>query len=576
MRAVLDGRYLDVVFGDGFSVSSLNEWLRSQSIRPGDRVGDNCPKVHNQRRSRVLREVRMAFFKDKYDVVVIGGALAGMSCAMSLAREGKDVLILERHNLPGGLATSFVRGGVEMEATLHEMMSIGPSEDPLFIRRYLEDLGVAINWLRVPEAYRLVSPSDGIDIELHAGRRRNGTWVCADEIDAVWPGTRREVNRLLELCRKVYQSVLYLNEHSLSKVATLLRHPDLTRTAGYSAKEVIDRKFKLPDDVKKVLSAYWIYVGQPLSSLPFTIYAFLMADYFMGGSYVARGFSHEMSVAMAQRCRELGVQYECCQEVDKILVHNGRVTGVRTARGDQIACDYVASAPYPNVVYGKMIEPQSEVPAEARRYANAMPLSVTCFSVVLQLDAPPEELNIHDYSVFSSSGPYSTDRFWKQGRQLGDWDYLTTICLNFANPDAVPEGRTSLSITALPLPECFDEVTADSYFSDKRRVAGQMIDRVSEFLGVDLREHIIEVEIETPVTIAHYTGSYQGAIYGYQHSMKNSVVARLEDFERDQHIQGLVWCASHQLAGDGMACNINNGKIAAKAILAWMHEEDAR
>ncbi|MBR1828787.1 MAG: NAD(P)-binding protein, partial [Atopobiaceae bacterium] len=30
-----------------------------------------------------------------------------MSCAMSLAREGKDVLILERHNLPGGIATSF-------------------------------------------------------------------------------------------------------------------------------------------------------------------------------------------------------------------------------------------------------------------------------------------------------------------------------------------------------------------------------------------------------------------------------------------------------------------------------------
>ena len=68
----------------------------------------------------------MAFYKDKYDVIVIGGALAGMSCAMKLASEGKSVLILERHNLPGGLATSFVRSGIEMEATLHEMMSIGP------------------------------------------------------------------------------------------------------------------------------------------------------------------------------------------------------------------------------------------------------------------------------------------------------------------------------------------------------------------------------------------------------------------------------------------------------------------
>ena len=83
----------------------------------------------------------MAFYRDHYDVIVIGGALAGMSCAMKLASEGKSVLILERHNLPGGVATSFVRSGVEMEATLHEMMSIGPADHPLFMRKYLEEMG---------------------------------------------------------------------------------------------------------------------------------------------------------------------------------------------------------------------------------------------------------------------------------------------------------------------------------------------------------------------------------------------------------------------------------------------------
>ena len=91
---------------------------------------------------------------------------------------------------------------------------------------------------------------------------------------------------------------------------------------------------------------------------------------------------------------------------------------------------------------------------------------------------------------------------------------------------------------------------------------------------MNLRDHIIDIEVETPVTIAHYTSNYQGGIYGYQHRMDNSVVARLEDFEQDQYIHGLVGCASHQLVGDGMACNINNGKIAAKAILTWMSEAE--
>jgi prolycopene isomerase len=222
-----------------------------------------------------------------------------------------------------------------------------------------------------------------------------------------------------------------------------------------------------------------------------------------------------------------------------------------------------------------MIEPQSEVPAQARKYANAMPMSVTNFSVVLLLDKKPEDLNIRSYSVFSSEVPFDTDVFWAEGKKLGNWSYLTTICLNYANPDAVPEGMTSLSITNLPLPEAFAEVNADNYYEMKRTIAKQMIDTVSKRLGVNLLDHVQEIEVESPMTIARYTGMYQGGIYGYQHSMVNSVVGRLEDVEREQYIKGLVGCASHQLVGDGMACNINNGKIASKMILEEMKKEAA-
>jgi phytoene dehydrogenase-like protein len=133
----------------------------------------------------------------------------------------------------------------------------------------------------------------------------------------------------------------------------------------------------------------------------------------------------------------------------------------------------------------------------------------------------------------------NTVKFWKQGKKLGGWDYLTTICLNFANPEGVPKGMTSLSITNLPLPECFDGVTADNYFAVKRKYAGEMIDQVSRRLGVNLRDHIAEIEIETPVTISHYTSDYRGGIYGYQHNMQNSIVARLADIERTTYIRGL-------------------------------------
>lgn len=522
----------------------------------------------------------MNFYKEKYDAIVIGGALSGMSCALTLASKGKDVLVLERHNLPGGLTTSFVRGGLEMEATLHEMMSIGPKDKPLKIRTFLEEMGVMVDWLRVPEAYRIYVPKEEIDITLHAGFSGSiendifvpGDFVMAKEIDAKYKGTFKEVNRLMNLCAEVYNSVNVLSVNKTSKVQMLLKHSSFVKTAGYSTNDVLGT-FDLPQEVLDILKAYWIYVGSPFSDLPFTIYAVLMADYFICGSYVCKEFSHELSVRMQERCEELGVQYEYGQNVEKILVKNGHVYGVRTTRGDEIHADYVACSAYPNTCYGKMIEPLSEVPFRAYQDVNAREMGLTVVSVVLTLDKSPKELNIHDYSVFSSESDMDLDKFFEQGKGLGPYDYLTTICLNYANPNCTREGETSLSITYLPSPLGFMKITADNYHEIKRKIAKDMIETVSSHLGVNLFDHILEVEVEMPHSVAHYTSNFLGGIYGYKHSMKDHIIARLQMCDDENYIKGLSFCGAHAISGDGMSPCITNGRKAASILLEQMKEE---
>ena len=112
---------------------------------------------------------------------------------------------------------------------------------------------------------------------------------------------------------------------------------------------------------------------------------------------------------MKKKAEENGAQIEFRQEVEKILVHNGRVTGVRTKRGDEIACDYVVSAAYPNKVYTQMIEPLSEVPEGAIKAVNARNLSVCPVSVMMVLDGSPEELGISDYNIFSGDTMDTTE-----------------------------------------------------------------------------------------------------------------------------------------------------------------------
>ena len=57
----------------------------------------------------------------KYDQIIIGSGLGGLTSAAYLAKKGKKVLVLEKHFIPGGCATSYKRRGAIFEAGLHEM-----------------------------------------------------------------------------------------------------------------------------------------------------------------------------------------------------------------------------------------------------------------------------------------------------------------------------------------------------------------------------------------------------------------------------------------------------------------------
>ncbi|MBQ2454633.1 MAG: NAD(P)/FAD-dependent oxidoreductase [Firmicutes bacterium] len=500
----------------------------------------------------------MKYYKDHYDVIVIGGALAGLSSALMLADKGLDVLVPERHNLPGGVATSFVRGGIEIEATLHEMMSIGEKGNRLKVGKFFDDMGVDIDWMKVPECYHASLP--GLEVTLHPGLRK-----FAGEIDAVVPGTFSKVLSLLQLCDRVYNSVNELSIHPMSKPMMLLKHNDFVRTAGYTTKEILDT-FDLPQKALDLLAPYWIYVGSGFSDLPFTIYAVLMADYVGYGSYIPRKFSHEMSLKLAERAEEMGVQIEYRQHVEKILVKDGKVYGVRTARGDEIHSDYVISAAYPNKVYTSMIEPLSEVPEKAIKMVNGRRLGLSAFSVIMILDRTAEELGIKDYSIFRGK-TMDTDACYEELKGLGPYNYATCICHNLANPDATPAGTCSFSITTLPRADGWKAVGPDRIDEVKHKVAKALIDDMSEYLGVDLLDHILEIVIETPMTISHYTGMWNGCIYGYAHTMEDHIIARLQTEEEDRFIEGLEFAGAHQISGDGMGPAVTNGRKAAKLVL---------
>ena len=107
----------------------------------------------------------------KYDVVVIGAGNGGLAAAVKVLSAGKTCLVCEKHNIPGGFATSFVRGIFEFEASLHEFNGIQTKENPGSSRLLFDELGVTdkIDFIQLIDAYRLISLVEGYDFTMPFG-----------------------------------------------------------------------------------------------------------------------------------------------------------------------------------------------------------------------------------------------------------------------------------------------------------------------------------------------------------------------------------------------------------------------
>ena len=96
-----------------------------------------------------------------YDAIIIGSGLGGLSCGAYLSKNGWKVLVLEKHSLPGGYASSFKRGDYTFDVGLHMLDGVGRGQS---MGRFFELCGVSnnIEFIKINYFMRLVFPEHDI------------------------------------------------------------------------------------------------------------------------------------------------------------------------------------------------------------------------------------------------------------------------------------------------------------------------------------------------------------------------------------------------------------------------------
>jgi len=108
-----------------------------------------------------------------YDAVVIGAGCGGLTAAVTMAQGGLRVMLLEKHNVPGGCAQSYYRGRFEFEASLHQLSGMGSEEKPGRTRNMLQKMGVLQRIELLQESVLYGVKIEGqLDVELPADREQ--------------------------------------------------------------------------------------------------------------------------------------------------------------------------------------------------------------------------------------------------------------------------------------------------------------------------------------------------------------------------------------------------------------------
>jgi phytoene desaturase len=490
-------------------------------------------------------------------VGVIGGGLGGLAAACVLAARGHRVVLFEKNDWIGGKAAQLQEGGFRFD--------MGPTilTVPAVLERIFAEAGKKmqdyLDLRRLDPQWRCFF-DDGSVLDL-----QENVDEMAASLKEKAPGTEdgyRDFISMSENLHRISQNFFFWKSvEDIRDTMDLKKNLDLatlrdvmnlkmgSSVAGQIRKRVGDPR------VAQMLDHFVQYVGSSPYGSPAVLcsIAHMQTD---GGVWYPMGGTRAVPLALQKLADELGVETKLGVGIERILSHDGHVTGVLTESGETIQLSSVVSNMDSVRTYRELVQG-----APAASFARRWKREAACSGVVLYLglDRGYDHLLHHDF-VFSRDPEEEFDWIYNKGEPAPDPTcYIAATART--EPGVAPPGGEALYVL-VHTPYLRPHHDWSKMLPDYRRV---IIDKLVRTAGLkDLESRIRFEHVLTPQDIHERYRVLNGAIYGL--ASHGKFFGAFKPGNRSRDLAGLYLAGGAAHPGPGMPMVLMSGWIAADTL----------
>ena len=524
-----------------------------------------------------------------YDAIVVGAGHNGLTNAAYLARAGLKVLVLERNPFIGGAAVS---------REIHEgwIYSNCSYVCSLLRPELFRDLELAKHGLQVvPYGGGVTFTRTGDILGNYtddAVQRREIARHNARDGDA-YHRYSTEVMRQCKFIRPLLlrtppdptslkprdiREMLFLGKE-VAKLGEQVVY-DMIRFYSMSIADFLNEYFE-SDTIKCHLSGSGIIGSAMGVHSPGTAYVLL--HHYMGdvdGSIGAWGFARggmgSVSNAIASALKAHGGEIITDAPVERVLVRNGRVTGVATSNGNEYRANIVVSNLDPKRTFLKLFD-EKDLPPPFLKRAREFKIRGSSGKLNIALDGLPEWPALGRDNPLRFGDMHFLDSLERYERAYDDWKngtwsrdpYLDLLIPSMTDPTMTPPGKHFMSVFVQYVPPKVHG--RDWTDEDRDAFRDTVLDQISNY-SPNFRQLIRHVEVRTPRELENEVGLTEGNIFQGELTMDQLLFNRpFPGFAQYRGpTRGFYMCGSGTHPGGGVMAA--PGANAAREILLDLHK----